>query len=399
MLSDEGVKVTKLDSSVSFSPEVAEGTSFGADDVAAIQQAILADQDPTQILEATAAGSANVGASNQGFVVVNYDYDKVQAEAGFDTTFNDNLALDEEDPRSSALQTAPLIVNEAPVAQAKIDNAREGGEIVSGKVTATDADGDTLTYKLVDQAIPAGLTFNEDGSYTFDPTHDVYNSLKEGETTDVQVTYQVDDGHGGKDTQTLTITITGTNDVADITPSADGTDQGAVKEDVTLTTGGKLEVSDVDAGEAVFAPQSKVAGEHGTFSIDAEGNWTYELDNNDPAVQALKEGETLPAETFEVKSADGSASHPITVTITGTNDVADITPSADGADQGAVKEDVTLTTGGKLEVSDVDAGEAVFAPQSKVAGEHGTFSIDAEGNWTYELDNNDPAVQALKEGE
>ncbi|MGY3854910.1 VCBS domain-containing protein, partial [Aeromonas aquatilis] len=46
----------------------------------------------------------------------------------------------------------------------------------------------------------------------------------------------------------------------------------------------------------------------------------YALDNSDPQVQALKEGESLPSETFVVKSADGSAQHTVTVAITGTND-------------------------------------------------------------------------------
>ncbi|MBV7600284.1 VCBS domain-containing protein, partial [Aeromonas sp. sia0103] len=81
---------------------------------------------------------------------------------------------------------------------------------------------------------------------------------------------------------------------------------------------GKLVATDVDQGEAHFQPQDQVKGAHGTFSLDADGNWTYALDNNDPAVQALKEGETLPSEHFVVKSADGSAEHSVTVTITGT---------------------------------------------------------------------------------
>ncbi|MBV7600264.1 VCBS domain-containing protein, partial [Aeromonas sp. sia0103] len=191
----------------------------------------------------------------------------------------------------------------------------------------------------------------------------------------------------------------GTNDDASIGVATPGADQGAVKEDVTLSTGGKLVATDVDQGEAHFQPQDQVKGAHGTFSLDADGNWTYALDNNDPAVQALKEGETLPSEHFVVKSADGSAEHSVTVTITGTNDDASIGVATPGSDQGAVKEDVTLSTSGKLVATDVDQGEARFQPQDQVKGAHGTFSLDADGNWTYNLDNNDPAVQALKEGE
>ena len=57
----------------------------------------------------------------------------------------------------------------------------------------------------------------------------------------------VNDGHGGTATQTVSITITGTNDAAVITGAATGT----VVEDTaaTLVTAGKLNIADVDTGE------------------------------------------------------------------------------------------------------------------------------------------------------
>ena len=134
--------------------------------------------------------------------------------------------------------------------------------------------------------------------------------MKEGEKVTDTITVTVDDGHAsGKTTQTITVTITGTNDAAIITPSKPGDDAGSVKEDDKLTTGGKLDVTDKDAGEASFKPQTDFKGDHGKFSIDANGNWKYELDNNDPKVQALGVGEKL-TETFEVVTADGTAPSP-----------------------------------------------------------------------------------------
>ncbi|MGR3972950.1 VCBS domain-containing protein, partial [Shewanella sp. 1180_01] len=58
-------------------------------------------------------------------------------------------------------------------------------------------------------------------------------------------------------------------------------------------------------------------GALGSLTIDADGNWTYNVDNAD--VQYLAEGETK-VETFVVLSADGTE-HTVTITITGTNDV------------------------------------------------------------------------------
>ncbi|MBT2869897.1 VCBS domain-containing protein, partial [Chromobacterium violaceum] len=117
-----------------------------------------------------------------------------------------------------------------------------------------------------------------------------------------------------------------------ITPHTQGDDKGQVKEDTVLSTQGKLDVSDADAGQAHFQTQSDTAGTYGKFSIDSDGHWRYDLNNNDPTIQALTEGETR-TETFTVKSADGTTST-VTITIVGTNDTAVISTGA-----GQVKED------------------------------------------------------------
>ncbi|MFN1620225.1 VCBS domain-containing protein [Vibrio rotiferianus] len=197
-------------------------------------------------------------------------------------------------------------------------------------------------------------------------------------------------------THDVFVTITGSDDKAIITPDQPGDDKGAVQEDVTLTTGGNLNVDDPDVGEAVFQPQANVQdGNWGTFSIDEQGSWTYELNNNHPDVQALDADSDPVIRTMTVTSADGTT-HDVVVTITGSDDKAIITPAQPGDDKGAVQEDVTLTTGGNLNVDDPDAGESVFQPQTEVQdGNWGTFSIDEQGNWTYELNNNHPDVQAL----
>ncbi|MGG7617830.1 VCBS domain-containing protein, partial [Vibrio anguillarum] len=61
-------------------------------------------------------------------------------------------------------------------------------------------------------------------------------------------------------------------------------------------------------------------------SVDANGKWTYVLDNDTEKVDALNEDQTL-TETFTVQSVDGTP-HTVTVTITGTNDSPVITNDA-----------------------------------------------------------------------
>ncbi|WP_174410660.1 VCBS domain-containing protein, partial [Desulfovibrio psychrotolerans] len=87
----------------------------------------------------------------------------------------------------------------------------DGEGYVTGKLEATDVDGDELAYSLV-SAAPAGFTLNPDGTYTFDATDPAYDSLKAGQVKTMVVTYKVEDGNGGEATAKLTIKVTGTND-------------------------------------------------------------------------------------------------------------------------------------------------------------------------------------------
>ncbi|TCT63196.1 Ig-like domain-containing protein [Vibrio crassostreae] len=208
-------------------------------------------------------------------------------------------------------------VNDAPVAAADVETgATEGGDEISGTVTATDVDAtDTLTYSVSGKT-PAGFTLTGN-AWTFDPTNAAYDSLAVGETTDVEVTVLVDDGNGGTDTQTITITVTGTNDAATIAGDTEVVASETDAADNTAT--GTLLSDDVDNTNNVFQVQSDVAGDYGTFSVDANGEWTYELDNSNETVDALNVGSEPLTETFTVKSEDGTE-QVVTITINGAND-------------------------------------------------------------------------------
>ncbi|MBB1271209.1 VCBS domain-containing protein, partial [Shewanella sp. SR44-3] len=78
-------------------------------------------------------------------------------------------------------------------------------------------------------------------------------------------------------------------------PEIAGDDLGAVTEDAnnpTLTDTGTLTINDADAGQSVFQAGTGTpsAGALGSLTIDATGNWTYNVANAD--VQYLAEGET-----------------------------------------------------------------------------------------------------------
>ncbi|MFB2755923.1 VCBS domain-containing protein, partial [Shewanella xiamenensis] len=283
--------------------------------------------------------------------------------------------------------------NDAPVLTAQSQSVSEDGSKLSGQMVATDVDtGDTLTFSLANAV--DGFTLNADGSYSFDPSNAAYQHLAAGQTETLTIPVNVTDSAGATATQQLVITVTGSNDGAVIS----GTDAGAVTEDMQLTTGGQLTVTDIDDQESAFTAQANTAGSYGSFTLAADGHWTYTLDNSLPAVQALGQNATL-TDSLTVQSVDGTT-HTITVTINGHDDGAVIT----GVDSGTVTEDSNVTTGkittsGQLTISDPDAGQDHFTAQTNVAGSYGTFSLDQAGHWTYVSDNSQTAIQQLKAGE
>ncbi|WP_210183204.1 VCBS domain-containing protein, partial [Mesorhizobium loti] len=158
--------------------------------------------------------------------------------------------------------------------------------------------------------------------------------------------------------------------------------------------------------------------DYGTLTQNANGTWSFVLDNSKPATQALADGNTINVSlgyTLTDKDSD-TDSKTITFTINGTNDTPTITGDTTGAvieagnaDPGAVIAGTTstdpgaLTAGtptvsGTLTAHDPDAG-ATATWSGNAAGTYGSFAVNATtGVWTYTLDNSKPATNALAEG-
>ncbi|MFS1922319.1 VCBS domain-containing protein [Vibrio lentus] len=312
-----------------------------------------------------------------------------------------SVVLSVTDGHTTTSQTINVDVtpaNDAPVINPIVPvSATEDGAVVTGQLTSTDIDtGDTATFTTT--STQGGFTLNTDGSYNLDPTDASFQHLKAGEISTFTIPVTVTDSAGATDTKDLVITVTGTND----TPVISGVDTGALKEDVSanpqsneLTATGKLDIVDIDTGEGSFVShgfnKTALQGHYGKLEISQDGSWSYSADNSQTAIQSLGEGEQL-TDTIKVTSKDGTT-HDVVVTINGTNDKAVI----GGSNTGAVTEESQLQTSGTLTVTDVDTGEAHFA-NTDIQGSLGTLHLTDNGAWTYDLDNTNPAVQALGNG-
>ncbi|WP_157089826.1 cadherin-like domain-containing protein, partial [Bosea sp. WAO] len=127
-----------------------------------------------------------------------------------------------------------------------------------------------------------------------------------------------------------TITIAATNDppVAEDNVKTIAEDTASVSGNVILdpspgsavdrdpdTLVGDLAISGIAFGATTGTVGSGLAGAYGTLTLNADGSYSYALDNDDPRVNALRDGETL-TEVFTYTLSDGSATDTATLTIT-----------------------------------------------------------------------------------
>ncbi|HIF9097363.1 TPA: tandem-95 repeat protein, partial [Photobacterium damselae] len=260
-------------------------------------------------------------------------------------------------------------VNDAPVGE-DVSAETQEETAVTGQLTATDVDGDNLTFKPGSDPTNGSVTVNSDGSWEYVPNTD-FN----GEDS---FTVVVDDGNGGTDTITVTVNVTPVNDEAVI----GGDDhQSLIETNEVLTTGGTLTATDVDNPDNSFKPQEGVSGQYGQFTINSQGEWTF-VSNG--ALDELAEGEVV-TDHFVVESIDGTQ-HTITVEITGTNEG----PQAHD-DRVTTKEDNAITLDLLSNDSDVDgtiqitqiAGVALTGGEQEITVENGQIRVAADGTLTF----------------
>lgn len=287
-----------------------------------------------------------------------------------------------------------------------IDGQNDILDISTHTLDATEGEGEingtvnefAATYAAADgQEDIAGLEFFADGSYTFDSSDTAYDSMEVGETQDLVFNYLVTNSDGETGTSTLTITLTGVNDLPVLdtgasTLEASFTDTSA--SDSFNNATGTIVATDVESSNLIYTiknngASNSINGEHGVFQIDANsGDWTFIPD--DEEINALKADFN---EDFTVLITDGISFIETTIDInyTGVDDSAIFT----GATSAELVEDISTQAFGDLLIEDLDLLDTGVIAQSNVTGTYGTFNITSDGKWTYQLNNSSTAVQDL----
>ena len=272
----------------------------------------------------------------------------------------------------------------------------------------TDADDDTLVVDTVQGSganvgsqitLPSGalVTILANGAIAYD-TNGVFNALDDGDSFDDIFNYENADGEGGGDGGTITVTVNGADDDANIT----GTVTGTVTEDAGPNEQATADLNhtdiDGDDNDDVWTTQASTAGKYGTLNVTAAGVWTYTLDDSDTDTQLLDDGDTVNDETLNIVTSGGTSTT-LTITVNGANDPASIT----GTNTGAVTEDAgpNEQATANLNHTDVDDDDAddLWTSQSGAGGKYGTLDVTTAGVWTYTLDDSDNDTQLLDDGD
>ena len=313
--------------------------------------------------------------------------------------------------------------------------------LTAGQLDAVDA---TLT---VVQA--AGNTNNGSANWTYSVPDSAFDFLADGEILTLTYTATVNDGHGGIVTKPLTVTVTGSNDTAAITSAAQiGTIKeiaGAHNSSTPDTANGAIQFTDVDWTDThavtilgSVSASGVVTGlangavpltwlslgslTDSTHGATGSRSWTFSAP--DHYFDYLADSETVTL-TYTVQVDDhhgGITSQNVAITVTGTNDapvaVADadtghIVEAGHDAHNNAVL-GVSTTTGHVLgndtdvDLSDTHEVVGVVAGTvggvlstgvgTTIVGTYGSLKLDANGSWTYTLDNTNPLTNALAQG-
>lgn len=326
---------------------------------------------------------------------------------------------------------APVITSPTPVLN--LTELASGQAEITGTITFNDADKkadgtfyDTHTFSVR----PAGaaeaengtaaegkygtLTIDEHGNYKYTLISD---ALGEGDKYTETFTVTVDDGNGGKATQTITVNLTGTNDAPVITESH--TDNGTTGSFIFTDADVKADGSFYDTHSFAISVDGKAhgvtldsTGTHGTVTIDGlgtfeltqgdGGNWHYAFTASPEAIAGAALG-SLVTHDFQIIVNDGHATamtpageDSLSVNFMGTG-----TPPAD-MDLGNLTPG--MAQGDHLPGMDADGHQLAYAfdkaVDGNIQGEFGSLHFNAEtGQYTYTLDTSEDGLHKLAQAQ
>ena len=331
------------------------------------------------------------------------------ATADFLSTQVLNAATAEKAVAGSGLADITLAVeaNVTSMAASASSNAAPSDLLISSSTLDENSAG-SVTFTGVDDSTSAftfALSGEDAASFTIDSATGVVTlvSTADYETKSsysIIITIKDDAAVPLSYSESFTLTV---NDI-DEAPTLTATGGTVVEDSGSYVVSGTLAGVDPEGGDLTYNAET-FSGQYGDLKLDSStGAYTYTLNNDSAAVQALGADETL-TETFSVSVSDGTAttSENLSFTITGVADTSLASPTA-----GALTEDDAKTTvAGTLTGTDPEGDTLTYAIAGSIevdgvytaTGTYGTLTVNkTSGDYTYTLDNSDADTDAIAAG-
>lgn len=176
-------------------------------------------------------------------------------------------------------------------------------------------------------ALGAKIWITEGGKVGYDASalSSILNALGAGETIEDSFVYAIRMANGTLSWATAKICLVGVDDQSTVSGDTKGNVveagyqvEGTPRPGIPVATG-HLTITDPDSVTTFLTASSVTTSSgYGAFSITADGNWTYTLDNSNPTIDALSENQKV-TDQFTVQTTDGTT-QTITITIFAAND-------------------------------------------------------------------------------
>jgi len=260
----------------------------------------------------------------------------------------------------------------APVASNSSIITAEGFAI-NGSVTATDANGDPLTYIQVGAVSNGILTFNSDGSYTYTPNTGFVGSDA--------FTFKANDGELDSNIATVTVSVQVASDEEVLATN----NPLSIAEGNTATiTAALLTTTDTDNSPTDLIYTITSGPSNGTVLLSNSATTTFaQSDINAGLVTYQHNGSETTSDSigFIVNDAQGpGTSGTFNISVTPVND----TPVAsDDSFSTEVDTPVTIAAAGGVLANDTDADGDTLNTVLVGGPSNGTLTLNADGSFTY----------------
>ncbi len=312
------------------------------------------------------------------------------AATGAPGTTTDTFTLTAYDGHGGAADVSVTVkiraLNSAPDdAKAVVTQTNTATGVVTGKITATDTDGDAFTYGAPATTKKGSVAVAADGTFTYAPTEAARQAASapkaSSSTKTDSFTVTISDGHGGTDQVTVKVTIVPISATQNHAPVAGTTTIGTPN----ATTGiviGSVKATDADGDVVSYSLTTPLDPDVGIVAVDsATGAWAFR-----PTGQSRFDAyftSATEAASFSITASDGKgATTPISVT-------APVDPAVELSYDYVMPLDGTRPAGmtvapdGHLYVSNFseESGDIALTVLNSDGDIETTITLDGNGSW------------------